>query len=257
MAAISNVFGRWTGFSISIFLFVIGYVMQAGSNNVRTYAAASIFYSSGSTGLQILMTIFISDTSSLRWRVLMQAIIQYVPSIWTFWVGPTIAGDLSVGNLWRWGYGMWAIILPVAYIPLCVSLGMSSFKARKLGLMPKSVYSGRSPWQVLKALWFDLDFFGLILLSAALCLILLPLILAATASHGWRNPSIIAMIVVGGIVLLVFPFWERSKTLAPKAFFPRDVFKQRTVVCGTLIAFFYYSESAPLFELSQAETDRS
>jgi hypothetical protein len=86
------------------------------------------------------------------------------------------------------------------------------------------------------------DLFGLLLLATAISLILLPLTLAPNASGQWRNPSMIAMLVIGGVTLIIFPFWETSKKLAPKAFFPPELFRNRTVVVGTLIAFFYFSK---------------
>ena len=38
-----------------------------------------------------------------------------------------------------------------------------------------------------------------------------------------------------------FPFWERSERLAPHAFFPKTLFKQRTVAVGVTYTFWYYS----------------
>ncbi|KAL8723051.1 MAG: hypothetical protein Q9225_000593 [Loekoesia sp. 1 TL-2023] len=70
MAKIANAFGRLEAFSISVFLYVIGYIQMAGSNNVKTFASAQIFYSAGNTGLQILQQIFIADTSDLLNRAL-------------------------------------------------------------------------------------------------------------------------------------------------------------------------------------------
>ena len=43
MAKLANVFGRLEAFSISVFLYVIGYIQMAGSNNVETFASAYVF----------------------------------------------------------------------------------------------------------------------------------------------------------------------------------------------------------------------
>lgn len=118
---------------------------------------------------------------------------------------------------------------------------MNQRRAKKLGHDMGSVFHGRSFGSVMKNFAVDLDLFGLLLFSAAISLILLPLTLAPRASGKWNNPSMIAMLVLGAIFLLVFPFWEVSKKLAPRAFFPPNLFKQRTVVAGVLIAFFYFS----------------
>ncbi|KAI9706769.1 MAG: hypothetical protein M1820_004739 [Bogoriella megaspora] len=239
MSKIADVFGRFEAFSISVFIYVIGYIQQAASNNVKTYAAAQIFYSAGSTGLQILQQVFIADTSDLLNRALFSTIPD-IPFLITVWVGPPVADSLLNHATWRWGYGIWAIVLPVAFLPLALSLFLSQRKAAKLYPISKSPITFESAIGTLRTIWFELDLFGLILLSAAISLILLPLTLAPTAKGGWNNGSMIAMIVVGCVCLVCFPFWERSKKLAPRAFFPKELFVNRTVLAGISIAFFYF-----------------
>ncbi len=245
MAKVSDVFGRLEAFAISVFVFIIGYSQMAGSNSVRTYASAQIFYASGSTGLQILQQIFIADTSNLLNRALFSTIPD-IPFLITVWCGSPIAQSLLTNSTWRWGYGIWAIILPSAFLPLALSLFLNQRKASKLGLLAVSPWKGQRVSAVLKSLWYELDFFGLLLLCAAISLILIPLTLAPRAAGNWSNPSMITMLVIGGACILVFPFWERSKKFAPRAFFPRGLFHNRTVLAGTGIAFFYFSEQARL-----------
>lgn len=244
MAKIADVFGRFESFSIAVALYTIGYCQQAGSNNVQTFASAQIFYSAGSQGLQILQQIFVADTSDLLWRALVSTIPD-IPFLITVWIGPIIATDIRQEASWRWGYGIWAIVLPVAFLPLALSLILNQRKAKKMGILPPSFFHGKSPLTAIKQLWYDLDFFGLLLFSAAISLILLPLTLFSRAKGGFNNPSMIAMVTVGCVCLAVFPFWERSKKLAPRAFFPTDLFRERTVVVGNAIAFFYFSKSRP------------
>ena len=57
MAKIANVFGRLEAFSISILLYIVGYVQMAGSNNVQTFASAQIFYSAGSVVFCVLSSL--------------------------------------------------------------------------------------------------------------------------------------------------------------------------------------------------------
>lgn len=237
----ADVFGRFEAFCVSIALFTLGYIMEAAANNVKTYAAAAIFYSAGSTGLQILMQIFIADTSDLLNRALCSTMPQ-VPFLINVWIGAPIADSLLNGPGWRWGYGIWAIILPACFAPLGLSLYINQRKAAKSGLLSEPPYAGYSFSLVMKNLWYDLDMFGLLLLSAAISLILIPLTLGASANGAWSNPSIIAMLVVGAVCLVFFPFWERNKHFAPHAFFPRALFKNPTVLCGVALAFFYFSK---------------
>ncbi|KAL9050587.1 MAG: hypothetical protein Q9162_006545 [Coniocarpon cinnabarinum] len=250
MAKIADVFGRLEAFSISILLYMIGYIQQAGANNVKAFASAEIFYAAGETGLQILIQIFIADTTNLTWRAFFSSFVD-LPFLFTVWVGPVIASSISNAASWRWGYGIWAIVLPVAFLPLVVSLVVNYRKAARASGKKHSPDRGQSISQTLKGLWFELDFFGLLLLCAAVSLILLPLTLAPQANGKWHNGSMIAMLVVGAVCLIVFPFWERSQKLAPRAFFPKDLFRQRTVVVGVMWAFFYFSELGQGRELKQ------
>lgn len=245
MGKIADVFGRLESFSITILFYTLGYIQQAASNTVETYAGAQVFWAAGFNGLLVLQQIFVADTTDLLNRALFSTIFD-IPFLWTTWAGPELAVRFIPPNNWRWGYGIWAIILPVCFIPLAVSLWMNQHRAKKLGLEFPSPFKGRTAGAIFKNLWFDLDVFGLLLLAAGISLVLLPLTLAPNASGQWRNGSMIAMLVIGGIICIIFPFWERSKKLAPKAFFPPNLFKNRTVVAGTAIAFFYFSKSTPI-----------
>jgi MFS family permease len=258
MGKIADVFGRLESFSITIFLYTIGYIQQAASQSVEAYASAQIFWAAGFNGLQILQQIFVADTTDLLNRALFSTLFD-VPFLWTVWAGPPLGAKILADTTWRWGYGIWAIILPVCFVPLAVSLIMNQQRAKRLGLYFPSALHGRSVSNILKNLWYDLDLFGLLLFAAAISLILLPLTLAPNASREWRTPSMIAMLAIGGVLLLCFPFWETNKKLAPKAFFPPNLFRKRTVIAGILIAFFYFSESRYIvyLEPSQANPERS
>jgi MFS family permease len=241
MAKIADVFGRFEAFCISVFIYVIGYIQMAGSQNVQTYASAQIFYSAGSTGLQILQQVFIADTSDLLNRALFSSLPD-IPFLITVWVGPLIASSILSHTTWRWGYGIWAIVLPVAFLPLALALILNQRKAARLNMLPPMPWKNRTPISVLRSIWFELDIMGLLLLSAAIALILIPLTLAATAKGGWDNGSIIAMIVIGCGCLVIFPLWDTNKKLAPFPLLSLRLLRQRTVLAGCGIAFFYFSE---------------
>ncbi|KAL8633477.1 hypothetical protein Q9189_000823 [Teloschistes chrysophthalmus] len=143
MAKIANAFGRLEAFSIGVFLYVIGYVQMAASNNVRTFASAQIFYSAGSTSLQILQQIFIADTSDFLNRALWSSLPD-IPFLITVWAGPPMASNLLAHTTWRWGYGIWTIVLPVAFLPLALALGLNMRKAKKLGQLSPSPWKGQT-----------------------------------------------------------------------------------------------------------------
>ena len=240
MAKIANAFGRLEAFSISVLIYIIGYIQMAASNNVKTFASAQIFYSSGSTGLQILIQIFVADTSDLLNRALFSSLPD-VPFLITVWVGAPIANSILAHTTWRWGYGLWTIVLPAAFIPLFLALSLNMRKAARLHLLPPSPWKGQSVVGGLKHLWYELDIMGLLLLSAAFSLILIPLTLAATAKNHWHNASILAMIVVGCVCLILFPLWESTPKLAPHPFLSLRLLTNRNVIAGCGIAFFYFT----------------
>ncbi|KAF2026439.1 siderophore iron transporter mirC [Setomelanomma holmii] len=61
----------------------------ASSANVRTFASAQIFWSTGYNGVQMLTQIFVADTSDLLNRALLSTLFD-VPFLWTVWAGPEI-----------------------------------------------------------------------------------------------------------------------------------------------------------------------
>ncbi|KAL4927378.1 siderochrome-iron transporter MirC [Aspergillus undulatus] len=239
MAKIADVFGRFEAFCISILIYVLGYIQMAASSNVQTYASAQIFYAAGSTGLQILQQVFIADSSSLLNRALL-ALLPELPFLVTVWIGPTIADAVLENTSWRWGYGMWSIILPASFLPLALSLLLNQRKAKRLNLIKERPHHRRGFVAVVRRTWYDLDIGGLTLLSTAVTLILVPLTLAANSKNGWKNNGIIGMISVGVVCLIFLPFWETSKKLAPKPLLSLHLLKQRTALAGCSLAFFYF-----------------
>ncbi|KAK6597433.1 major facilitator superfamily transporter [Botrytis cinerea] len=244
MAKTADVFGRLEAFTISIILAIIGGATMAISNDVQTYAAAQIFYAAGSTGLQILQQIFIADTTNLLNRALWSSLPQ-IPFLITVWIGAPIGDKILKTTTWRWGYGIWCIILPVVFLPLALSLFLNNRKAKKAGLTAPSPLKKLGPIAIITTLWNDLDIGGMILLSAAFALILIPLTIASKASKGWASPDIIAMIVLGVICFISFPVWESVKTLAPHPLVPLGLLKSRTFCAGCGIGFFYFRSLYP------------
>ncbi|KAE8134638.1 major facilitator superfamily domain-containing protein [Aspergillus pseudotamarii] len=239
MAKIADVFGRFEAFCVCILIYVLGYIQMAASTNVQTYASAQIFYSAGSTGLQILQQVFIADSSSLLNRAFL-ALLPEFPFLVTVWIGPAIADAVIRHSSWRWGYGMWSIILPASFLPLALTLLLNQRKAKRLNLIKQKHAPRGSFLAVVRRTWYDLDMFGLILLSAAVTLILVPLTLAANAKDGWKNDSILAMIAVGIVCLMALPLWETSKRFAPKPLLSLHLLRQRTALAGCALAFWYF-----------------
>lgn len=142
---------------------------------------------------------------------------------------------------------MFAILVPAALSPLIVTLYWAEHKAKKLGLVeeavrraaPGYVEPAKEQFTVVQRIWRfaeQLDFVGLVLLGAAVSLILLPLTLSQTASSGWKNPSIIAMLIVGVILLFVFAGWDFK--FAKKPVVAWRFMLNRSVTAAAWIGFF-------------------
>ncbi|KAI6713780.1 hypothetical protein JHW43_003720 [Diplocarpon mali] len=239
MAKVADVFGRLEAFSFSVLLYIIGYVQMAASHNVETYAAAQIFYSAGNTGLQVLQQVFIADTSDLLNRALWSSLPD-IPFLITVWVGPLVGDDLLRTTSWRWGYGMWCVLLPLTFVPLALTLSVNNRKAKRLGLTTEPQLRRMGFMQASQYLWVELDIGGIVLLSAAFALILIPLTIAPKQSNGWSSGDIIAMIVAGAVCLIAFLAWEAVTKLVPYPLVPPYLFKTGTFSAGCGVGFFYF-----------------
>lgn len=211
---------------------------MAASQNVQTYASAQIFYSAGSTGLQILQQVFIADTSDFLNRALFSSLPDS-PFLITVWIGPAIAAAILATTSWRWGYAVWAIILPLSFLPLGLSLLLNGRKAEKLGLIPPK-QSLHRPTKSFKNLLAELDFIGTVFLSAGLALVLIPLTLVSRSPSGWRDTHILLMIFSGLFSLLVvFPVYESRYASHP--LLPLALLKSKTFCAGCALGFFYFA----------------
>lgn len=86
---------------------------------------------------------------------------------------------------------------------------------------------------------------GVVLFAAGMVVFLLPFTLAASAPSGWRSGYIIAMIIVGFILLILFGLWEIYA--APVPFLKHQYLTDRTVLGACMlnltyqISYFCYS----------------
>ncbi|KAL2408009.1 MFS siderochrome iron transporter 1 [Exophiala dermatitidis] len=238
-ATILDTWGRPQGIALMTIIWALGFVMMAACKNVETYAAAQVFYVTGSQGVSYCVTVFISDTSTLRNRTLMLSVATS-PYIVTAWLGGPISQSVLSGIGFRWGFGIFAIVVPVTVAPLTLLFIYNQNKAKKQGLIkPQKInLSPRS----LKQYAIDVDLLGILILAAGMALFLLPFSLYSYQSEKWRSPMIICMITFGGALLIVFPFYERY--LAPKTFIPFNLLLDRTVFfAGMMFVFVFFNSS--------------
>jgi hypothetical protein len=150
---------------------------------------------------------------------------------------------------------MFAILVPVLLIPAIITLYTMQKRGEKLGMVTaagsKSARVGLGDnskkgipsWgKLLYEGLVDIDILGLLILGTSFALILLPFTLAKSADGGWSNPSMIAMLVVGFVLLIAFVLFEVY--LAPKPLMTKRILQNRTFVAAALIFTFNQMASA-------------
>jgi Na+/melibiose symporter-like transporter len=88
----------------------------------------------------------------------------------------------------------------------------------------------------------DIDLVGLILLGFAFAMILLPFTLRRSAKGGWTNPSIIAMLAVGFVILGLFIAYEMY--WAPKPVMSRRILYNRAFLAAVTVNVFSQMSSS-------------
>jgi EmrB/QacA subfamily drug resistance transporter len=141
-------------------------------------------------------------------------------------LGPVVGGLLieALGEEtgWRW---IFAINLPIGIVALVAAAI----------LLPKGAEGKK----------LSTDFFGLLLITASLVAILIPLIQGQ--DEGW--PAWTYVSLAGGILLLVaFAFWERSVVSRGKEpLVPPHLFSHKAFTGGTILALVYFAAFTSIF----------
>ncbi|KAF9630106.1 Major facilitator superfamily [Lasiodiplodia theobromae] len=233
IAKMIDIWGRPQGYVVMIGVATIGLILLAACKNVETYAAAQVFYWVGFNGIGYVLDVFIADTSALRNRGLIFAFTT-TPYIATTFAGPSAAQSfLDRGGVegWRWGYGVFAIVVPCVTTPVALIFLINRKKAVDEGKIEgKSWWQDdeRGFWDSVKYYFVEFDVIGMVLICAGFALLLLPLSLATYQTDKWRSASIICMIVFGGLSLIGFYVWE--KWWAPVRFMPFHLLTDKTVL---------------------------
>jgi len=190
------------------------------------------------------LEIIIADSSSLPNRALMFAFATS-PFIINVWTGPEIAqsffnmyppAETTLG--WRWGHGIWAIILPVVTAPILAILFLNQRKAKREGLLAQPRWHGKSFLVFLKELFIEIDVIGLILATAGFALVLLAITLAGYQADTWREAKIIVMLVIGFCSLVALCVWEYKFAIYPLIRW--NLIKDRTIASACAIGFIFW-----------------
>lgn len=96
-----------------------------------------------------------ADVTNLRNRGLAFAFTSS-PALISAFAGSKAAAEFLLHVNWRWGYGIWAIILPVFALPVYFMLAYNLRKAEKKGIIVKE----KKEWQFkLQTIWWIISEF--------------------------------------------------------------------------------------------------
>ncbi|KAF2270529.1 siderophore iron transporter mirB [Lojkania enalia] len=237
-AKIMNIWGRPQALCIGVLAATLGLIMMAGCNNVQTYCAAQVFYYLGYNSVDFSITVFIADTSKLKNRGFF---IAYAASPWliTTWVyGYAVDSIIAPGGMgFRWGFGVFSIVVPIVCAPLIIVFFINQHKAFKQGLVeprPSRGSFAQTAFYYAK----EFDVIGLLILATGLALFLLSFNLYSYQADQWKSSLIICFIIFGGLLIIAFGLWEKYG--APITFVPWPLLKNRTVI-------FTYTMAAALY----------
>ncbi|CAO2649791.1 Nn.00g010830.m01.CDS01 [Neocucurbitaria sp. VM-36] len=248
---LSDITSRPTCYVIVLVFYVIGFTVAATCHDIGAYSIGISFTAFGKSGLDLLGDIIVADLTPLEWRAFWSSLLSS-PFIITVFINGFIA-DAMIPDHWRWGLGMFAIMMPVLLVPAIWTLYGVQRRADKLGTISfgeagmarREGIKVRGSKDYLKLAWrgvIDIDLVGLILLGIGFALVLLSFNLSKTAKGGWSNPSMIAMLVVGFIILITFACFEMF--VAPQPIMTRRIFRNRAFICALLVNVFNQMGSA-------------
>lgn len=150
MAKVLDLWGRAEGFLVMTSCCVLGLILLAASPNLPTYCAGQVFYSVGFSGLSYTWDVLAADVTNLRNRGLAFAFTSSPAIISAFAGSKAAAGFIDNVHNWRWGYGMFTIILPAVALPIYFMLAHNLRTAEKKGLITQRkrdwAVNGRSIW---------------------------------------------------------------------------------------------------------------
>lgn len=258
IAKICDVFSRQTAYIIILISYVVGYIIVASAPNAAVLCVGRVISSAGQAGFDLVTDIIVGDLSPLQWRGFTSAMTSF-PYLFLPFVGSKIQASLcatDTNTCWRWGYGMFCIIAPVLVSPIIATLmyadgqakkkrelsfaagRMQTKQAQEAGTMKVQQSTYRERLNMFGRLLNEIDIIGLFLLGMAFALILLPFSLAPDADNGWSNRSMIAMIVCGFVILIMFIVWDVRFAEFPML--NRRVWHNKTFICAVIIDIFYF-----------------
>ncbi|AOA63788.1 Vacuolar basic amino acid transporter 5 [Komagataella phaffii CBS 7435] len=214
---LSIVFGRKYSLLLAIFLFELGSLLCAVSQNMTMLIVARVIAGIGGGGIQSLTTVVASEVVHMNKRPAIMSLFGIVFAISSV-LGPLVGGVFTTEVTWRWCY---YINLPVG--GFATALLLYAFNP------PRPKFT----WSKIR----EIDYIGISSFMAGIVLILLAMSLGGI-NYPWNSAAVICCFVLGGLSLIVFSIWNFKFSSNP--LIPYFVIKVPGVFVCTLVYFFTF-----------------
>ncbi|WRT69064.1 uncharacterized protein IL334_006047 [Kwoniella shivajii] len=213
---LSDIFGRKNMLQLALVLLAVGNLMCSfASSPIQLYTFRAIS-GIGGGGINNIAMVIVSDIVPLKERGKYQGLISASTSLGSA-IGPFLGGGLAGANNWRWLFRITTIcgVLTMVLIHFIIPL------KPVFGSMRKKL--------------LQVDYFGVFLSSASIIFLLVP-ISGGGSTFAWSNPTVIALLVCGGLCAVLFVLVEWK--LAKLPILPLRLFRMRTPTIVNIQSFF-------------------
>ncbi|CCM03053.1 uncharacterized protein FIBRA_05172 [Fibroporia radiculosa] len=253
-ASIVEIWGRHTTLHLSLLIFMIGSAISTGSNNMITMLVGRGVAGVGAAGLQSVVKILMSDSSSLDANNLQRSLVFLLFAV-GYCVGPFIGGVL-LNISYRW---IFAINLPACVVGMAIAFIV--LRNRTKGPQGRRGLPVPADETFIQKL-LQVDWIGAILFLTGGILVILALNWGTI--YGWSSARVVVCFVVGGLLYVAFVFFEwflerhvalafssQTPTLLPDPMLPLEVFRSLDIclieasvfVSGMVMMVIFYSIS--------------
>ncbi|KAH6672950.1 MFS multidrug transporter-like protein [Halenospora varia] len=226
----ADVFGRYAALQTALLVMLIGSVLCSAAP-VTAFAMLLLgraFQGIGSAGLMIVSKIVLADKVSLKENARNNTIFTLVGGI-GYGIGPVIGGYLTEVT-WRWCF-----IINIPIVVVGAILAHFILRPQLLGAQEVTRADGvadASLSQSFKARVFTIDFGGQFLFLFGMGLLVLALTWAGSY-YPWSDVKVLAPLVVGGILMVLFCLWEHL--MLPGHFLSQKFPTQKAMIPWSLI----------------------
>ncbi|PVH81078.1 MFS general substrate transporter [Cadophora sp. DSE1049] len=234
----SDLYGRAAIYPVALGFVTLGLVLAASAKGFGQFSLGTVLRVWGITALNTLNTTVIADITTTRQRGF-GVNFQFFPYLVLPWVSAFIVSDIvSPGGIgWAWGIGIIAIIFPFGICAITFLLFKYQRRAKKL-----EAALFQRPRMTISEAASAIDLGGLVIIIFAFAFILIPLSLAALQPQGFKTSWVIALIVLGGVLLLALPVYE--KFIPAQPFVPWSWLTHKSIGLAFLLYFSDYMAAA-------------